>query len=65
MYNYISVLLFWIGVVSGFNRRIGITPPIGYFDPLGFSNDKPMSQWVKLREAELKHCRWASTNKIL
>ena len=58
MYSYIGVLALCFATVSGFDRSIGATAPLGYFDPLGFSNDKSMSELVKLREAELKHCRW-------
>lgn len=36
----------------------GITQPLGFFDPLGFSNNKQQNELVKLREAELKHGRW-------
>lgn len=36
----------------------GSTKPIGYFDPLGFASNKKQNELVKLREAELKHCRW-------
>lgn len=58
MYNCINVLMLCAAAVTGFDRSIGATPPLGYFDPLGFSTDKSMSELVKLREAELKHCRW-------
>jgi len=37
----------------------GVTKPLGYFDPLGFSTGKSVSQRLWLREAELKHGRWA------
>ena len=58
MYSYVSVFMLFAATVTGFDRSIGATSPLGYFDPLGFSNDKPMSELVRLREAELKHCRW-------
>lgn len=58
MYTYVGVLALFLATVTGFDRSIGATQPLGYFDPLGFSNDKTMSELVKLREAELKHCRW-------
>lgn len=38
---------------------LGITEPLGYFDPLGFANEKTQSQLNWLREAEYKHGRWA------
>ena len=37
---------------------VGVTIPMGYFDPLGFSADKTPSQKSWIREAELKHGRW-------
>jgi len=55
---YLLALSLLATAVTGFDRSIGATPPLGYFDPLGFSNGKSMSELVKLREAELKHCRW-------
>jgi hypothetical protein len=58
MYSYIGILALCLATVTGFDRSIGATPPLGYFDPFGFSNDKSMSELVKLRESELKHCRW-------
>lgn len=58
MYSYVTVFMLFAATVTGFDRSIGATSPLGYFDPLGFSNDKSMSELVKLREAELKHCRW-------
>ena len=64
MYRYINVFLFWVVTVAGFDRKIGVTNPTGYFDPLSFSNDKPMSELVKLREAELKHCRWGMVASV-
>jgi len=59
MYTFVGVLALCLAsVVTGFDRSIGATPPLGFFDPLGFSHSKSMSELVKLREAELKHCRW-------
>ena len=48
--------------VNSFN--IGATKPLGYFDPLGFSKDKPACEFVKLREAELKHARWGMVSSV-
>ena len=58
MYTFVGVLALCLASVTGFDRSIGATPPLGFFDPLGFSHAKSMSELVKLREAELKHCRW-------
>ena len=37
----------------------GVTAPLGYFDPLGFSKDASPETMKKFREAELKHGRVA------
>jgi hypothetical protein len=49
--------------VNSFNLN-GYTKPLGYFDPLGFSKNKPQHELVKLREAELKHCRWGMISAV-
>jgi len=38
---------------------IGDTAPLGYWDPLGFSQGKTLEQMTSYREAELKHGRIA------
>jgi hypothetical protein len=55
---------FWIAltlfpIVQSFISNGGITKPLGFFDPLGFSSERTDSQLSWLREAELKHGRWA------
>ena len=57
MYIFFGVFILMGYSVNSFNFY-GITKPLGYFDPLGFAKNKPQSELVKLREAELKHCRW-------
>jgi hypothetical protein len=42
----------------------GATKPLGYFDPLGFAKNKPDTELVKLREAELKHGRWGMISAL-
>ena len=42
----------------------GFTKPLGYFDPLGFTKNKQQHELVKLREAELKHCRWGMISSV-
>jgi len=65
MYNFFSVCMVLLAsTASGFDRSIGATAPLGYFDPLGFGNDKTMSESVRLREAELKHCRWGMVASV-
>jgi hypothetical protein len=49
--------------VNSFNFN-GITKPLGYFDPLGFTNNKQENELVKLREAELKHGRWGMISAV-
>ncbi|KAK1740965.1 chlorophyll a-b binding domain-containing protein [Skeletonema marinoi] len=39
--------------------QVGITPPVGFFDPLGFSKGKDDATMKYYREAELKHGRVA------
>jgi len=38
---------------------VGSGPPLGFFDPLGFSKDATPEQMAKYRECELKHGRVA------
>lgn len=38
---------------------LGVIPPVGFFDPLGFSKNKPDEIMNHYREAELKHGRVA------
>jgi len=64
MYGFIKVCMVWFATASGFDRSIGATRPLGFFDPLGFSHEKTMSEWVRLREAELKHCRWGMVASV-
>ena len=49
--------------VNSFNFY-GYTKPLGYFDPLGFANNKKQHELVKLREAELKHSRWGMISAV-
>ena len=63
MYMYISLFVLMCGAVNGFHLR-GITQPLGYFDPLGFSKNTPQHELVKLREAELKHGRWGMVSAV-
>ena len=42
----------------------GSTNPLGYFDPLGFAKNKPESELLRLREAELKHGRWGMVSAV-
>jgi hypothetical protein len=41
------------------NDQVGITPPVGFFDPLGLSNGKDEKTMRYYRESELKHGRVA------
>uniref|UniRef100_A0A6C0AQZ5 Uncharacterized protein n=1 Tax=viral metagenome TaxID=1070528 RepID=A0A6C0AQZ5_9ZZZZ len=63
MYTTLSFLLLLSSSVNSFHF-IGSTKPLEYFDPLGFSNNKPLNELIKLREAELKHSRWAMISAV-
>jgi hypothetical protein len=63
MYRCFSLLFMLFYTTSGLNIP-GATKPLGFFDPLGFSKNKPQSEIVKLREAELKHCRWGMISSV-
>ena len=63
MYTTLSFFILFCTSITGFNF-IGSTKPLGYFDPLGFSNNKPQNELVKLREAELKHSRWGMISAV-
>ena len=59
-----SLILATVTLVSGFQppllENVGVTPPFtNKFDPLGFSDNVPDIEFSRLREAELKHGRWA------
>ena len=62
MYICFSLFLMFCHVNS-FNFY-GSTKPLGFFDPLGFAKNKPQHELVKLREAELKHCRWGMISAV-
>ena len=53
-----SLVSFFLPFISCLKLN-GVTKPTGYFDPLGLSHDKSDSEILWLREAELKHGRWA------
>lgn len=64
MYVYFSTFAFFLALSNVNSFLYGITKPLGYFDPFGFSNGKQQSDLVKLREAELKHCRWGMISTV-
>lgn len=47
------------GVVFDPKAQVGITAPLGFFDPLGFCNDIDRESFRRYRSAELKHGRVA------
>ena len=63
MYSIVSFFLLLCSSVNSFNFN-GITKPLDYFDPLGFAKNKPQNELIKLREAELKHCRWGMISAV-
>lgn len=44
---------------SSFENEIGVTPPLGFFDPLGLLDDADQEYFNRLRYVELKHGRIA------
>ncbi|NDA90189.1 MAG: hypothetical protein EBY20_04680, partial [Alphaproteobacteria bacterium] len=63
MNKIVSLFLLFCCAANGFNFY-GSTKPLGYFDPLGFAKNKPESELVRLREAELKHGRWGMISAV-
>lgn len=63
MNKIFSLFLLFCCAANGFNFY-GSTKPLGYFDPLGFAKNKPESELVRLREAELKHGRWGMISAV-
>merc|ERR1719464_1968631 len=45
--------------LRAFESELGVQPPFGYWDPLGFSADGDASAFRRRRETELKHGRVA------
>ncbi|KAJ1404623.1 chlorophyll a/b-binding protein domain-containing protein, partial [Ochromonadaceae sp. CCMP2298] len=43
----------------GFESELGVLPPVGFFDPLGFCNDCDQETFDRRRTVELKHGRVA------
>lgn len=64
MYIFLGLFVLLCNNVNSFNYFNGATKPFGYFDPLGFAKNKPESELVKLREAELKHSRWGMISAV-
>lgn len=52
--------------VGDFNPalQIGVTDPLGYFDPLGFCANNDVAEFRKFRTAELKHGRVAMMGAV-
>jgi len=46
------------------SKEVGVTAPLGYFDPLGFSKGKDEAYFFQLRSAEIKHGRVAMMASI-
>ena len=64
MYSFLGLFFLMFCSVDSFKFTNGVTKPLGYFDPLGFAKNKPPSELVKLREAEL-HILSFETPKLL
>ena len=63
MYSSLGLLFLFMCNVNSYNFN-GFTKPLGFFDPLGFSKNKPQNELIKLRESELKHCRWGMISSV-
>ena len=64
MRSFFSVFFLLFSSAVSFSFKNGINKPMGFFDPLGFSNGKSPSELVRLREAELKHGRWGMLSAV-
>merc|ERR1712003_618305 len=47
----------WEKPLSGFEGNIGDQPPLGFWDPAGFTRDGDIEKFTKRREVEIKHGR--------
>ena len=56
-------LLGFLNLINAFNFQ-GSTKPLGVFDPLGFIGKSETTDLLRLREAELKHGRWAMISSV-
>merc|ERR1719367_2184716 len=45
--------------LSAFENELGVQPPVGFWDPLGFTEDGVVEDFRRRREAELKNGRVA------
>ena len=63
MNKIISLFLFFCCSANCFSFY-GSTKPLGYFDPMEFAKNKPESELLRLREAELKHGRWGMISAV-
>ena len=51
-------------VAESFDDEIGVTAPIGLFDPLGFLKNADAREFNRLRFIELKHGRIVSLHRM-
>ncbi|KAL9139511.1 Light-harvesting complex [Amphidinium carterae] len=54
--------------LRAFEGELGVTPPMGYFDPLGLSSDGDKKTFIRRRKSELKNGRvamWACMGWIV
>lgn len=63
MNKIISLFLLFCCTANSFNFY-GSTKPLGFFDPMEFTKNKPESELLRLREAELKHGRWGMISSV-
>ena len=60
---FFGLFTLFFGSANSFNFY-GATKPLGFFDPLGFSNNIKQNELVKLRESEIKHGRWGMISSL-
>lgn len=58
-FNILFFVLLIVKTVFGFQNLPGVSKPLGFFDPLGFSKGKTEIEFKKIQESELKHGRIA------
>merc|ERR1712110_78308 len=51
-------------VLQAFEQELGVTLPVGYWDPMGLASDGDMESFRRRREAEIKNGRVAMIASI-
>lgn len=48
-----------LALAMGYEKELGVQPPLGFFDPLGILKDADQAEFDRLRYCEVKHGRVA------